>query len=111
MMMRTALGCDMFRIVAITGLFLVAFGTFGAHGLENILDQNGTLEIWKTASLYHLAHAVALLVLASSLPSARWAFHCFFYGILVFSGTLYLLAVTNIKWLGAITPLGGLALI
>lgn len=101
----------MLRIAAITGFLAVALGAFGAHKLKDLLAGNGTLAIWETASLYHLVHAVVLLVLALTLPKARWTFYSFAGGIFVFSGSLYLLALSNIKWLGAITPLGGLALL
>jgi len=92
-------------ILAFTG---VALGAFGAHGLKDILVQNQTLEIWKTASLYHLVHAVAMLV--ADAPAGRFPPAGFFaVGIVIFSGSLYLLAITGVSWLGAITPLGGLA--
>lgn len=96
------------RIAAIAGFLAVALGAFGAHGLEKILHENQTTEIWKTAVFYHFVHAVMLFVLASR-PAARRAWVCFLAGIVIFSGSLYVLAVTNIKWLGAITPLGGLS--
>jgi uncharacterized membrane protein YgdD (TMEM256/DUF423 family) len=101
----------MLRIAAITGLLAVGLGAFGAHGLEPILEKNGTADVWKTASLYHLVHAVVLLILAFHSKPFVWSFRCFAVGILIFSGSLYVLALSNLKWLGAITPLGGLALI
>jgi uncharacterized membrane protein YgdD (TMEM256/DUF423 family) len=97
------------RLAAVTGFLAVALGAFGAHGLESTLARNGTVTIWETAVLYHLAHAVALLVLALSngwRPGPWWSF---FLGVVVFSGTLYLLALTNLRWLGMITPIGGVA--
>ena len=99
------------RIAAAFGFLAVALGAFGAHGLKDLLAGNGTAEIWKTASVYHLAHAVVLLLLANWQPLPRRAFSLFGAGIVVFSGSLYVLAVTNVKWLGAITPLGGLCLL
>lgn len=99
------------RIAASFGFLAVALGAFGAHGLKNLLEQNQTTEIWKTASLYHLVHAVVLLVLAGWQVVPRWAFRLISLGLVIFSGSLYLLAVTNVKWLGAITPIGGLALL
>jgi uncharacterized membrane protein YgdD (TMEM256/DUF423 family) len=99
------------RLSALLGFLAVALGAFGAHGLKGILEQNQTVEIWKTAALYHLVHAVLLLVLATRKPLLRGPWWSFFIGILIFSGSLYLLAVTNLKWLGALTPLGGLGLL
>jgi uncharacterized membrane protein YgdD (TMEM256/DUF423 family) len=99
------------RIAAIFGFLAVALGAFGAHGLKTTLELNGTLAIWQTAALYHLVHAVVLLVLAQRDAPPRASVLLFAAGIVVFSGSLYLLAVTNVKWLGAITPLGGLSLL
>jgi uncharacterized membrane protein YgdD (TMEM256/DUF423 family) len=98
------------RIAAVFGFLAVALGAFGAHNLKVMLEANGTMEIWKTAALYHLAHAVALLIVAQRTLVPRITVWLFAAGIVVFSGTLYVLAITNIKWLGAITPLGGLSL-
>lgn len=98
------------RIAAIYGFAAVGLGAFGAHGLKATLEANGTTAIWQTATLYHLVHSVALLLVAFRDPVPTWAWRLFAAGMLIFSGTLYLLAITNIKWLGAITPIGGLAL-
>ena len=100
------------RIAAVVGFLAVALGAFGAHGLKDLLRQNGTAEIWHTAVLYHLVHAVVLLLIASR-PAARVsaAFWLVLAGIVIFSGSLYLLAITNLKWLGAVTPLGGISLL
>jgi len=95
------------RIAAATGFLAVAFGAFGAHGLKNILAQNGTAAIWEKAVFYHFIHAVMLFLLAGRKPFAAGAWWCFLAGIVIFSGSLYLLAVTNEHWLGAITPFGG----
>ena len=100
---------------AIFGSLGVAAGAFGAHGLEDRLTPDA-LEIWKTAATYQMYHALALLGaawLAHEVPStaATTAGWCFIGGILVFSGSLYLLALTGVGKLGAITPFGGLALI
>jgi uncharacterized membrane protein YgdD (TMEM256/DUF423 family) len=100
----------MLKVASLFGLSAVALGAFGAHALKALLEQNQTLEIWKTASFYHLGHSVVLLVLALTLSKARWAFIFFSVGIMIFSGSLYLLALTKLHWLGALTPLGGLAL-
>jgi uncharacterized membrane protein YgdD (TMEM256/DUF423 family) len=99
------------RIAAAMGLLVVALGAFGAHGLKDLLAQNGTTAIWEKAVFYHFIHAVMLFVLAErkKLPALPW--WCFLAGIMIFSGSLYLLAVTNTRWLGAITPFGGVSLI
>ena len=100
-------------IGALCGFFAVALGAFAAHGLKDILSS-GLLEVFQTGVEYQGLHAVALLVVgllgrgprSQSLNLAGWAFAV---GILLFSGSLYLLALTGIRWLGAITPLGGTA--
>jgi uncharacterized membrane protein YgdD (TMEM256/DUF423 family) len=89
----------------------VALGAFGAHGLKYLLAQNGTADIWKTAVFYHFIHAVMLFVLAERKPFPAVAWWSFLTGILFFSGSLYLLAVTNVLWLGAVTPVGGVGLL
>ena len=99
------------RLAALAGFLAVALGAFGAHGWKAVLEKNGTLAVWQTAALYHLVHAVVLLVLAQKAAVARVSFALFGAGIVVFSGSLYALAVTNVKWLGAITPLGGVCLL
>ncbi len=93
------------QVAAGLGFLGVALGAFGAHGLKNILTTNNMLAVWQTAVLYHLIHAVASLWAAGRNPTVVWIWAA---GVVVFSGSLYVLAVTNIKWLGAITPLGGL---
>jgi len=98
----------LFRSAAVFCFSGVALGAFGAHALKDTLQANATTEVWKTAVLYHFVHALALLVLALLPGPSRVAGGLFATGIVIFSGSLYLLAVTNIKWLGAITPLGGL---
>jgi uncharacterized membrane protein YgdD (TMEM256/DUF423 family) len=100
------------RIAAAAGLLAVVLGALGAHGfLNNLLVQNGTTPIWEKAVFYHFIHAVMLFVLAERkmLPQVAW--WGFLAGIVIFSGSLYLLAVTNVKILGAITPVGGVAFI
>jgi len=90
------------------GLLAVALGAFGAHGLKELLAQNGTAAFWEKAVLYHFIHAVMLFILAERkiVPVVAW--WSFLTGILFFSGSLYLLAVTNVRWLGAVTPIGGI---
>ena len=99
------------RLAALAGFLAVALGAFGAHGLKAVLEKNGTITVWQTAALYHLVHAVVLLVLAQKAAVARVPFALFGAGIVIFSGSLYTLALTNVKWLGAITPLGGVCLL
>src|SRR5262249_24369733 len=86
----------------------VALGAFGAHGLKATLDSHGMLDVWNKAVLYHFVHGVALLALSSTRALNRSAWWLLFAGIILFSGSLYVMALTNILWVGAITPLGGL---
>jgi uncharacterized membrane protein YgdD (TMEM256/DUF423 family) len=97
------------RIAAIVGFLAVALGAFGAHSLHSLLERNQTAEIWQKAVFYHFIHAVMLFVLAGRTPFRQCPWLCFLAGIVVFSGSLYLLAVTNLRWLGAITPIGGVS--
>ena len=105
---------------AIAAVFLalaVGLGAFGAHGLKARLDPNH-LDIYKTAVLYHFLHALGLLMVsvlpktgtisAEAANSVCWLLVA---GILIFSGSLYVLATTGLRWLGAITPIGGVAMI
>lgn len=92
----------------------VALGAFGAHGLKVRLSAD-SLAIWETAARYHAYHALALFAvawLATRDPHkfVFWAGCCFVGGIVIFSGSLYALAVTGMRKLGALTPLGGLLL-
>ena len=91
------------------GLLAVALGAFGAHSLKTLLAQNGTTAIWEKAAFYHFIHAVMLFVLAERKPFQIGPWWCFLVGIFLFSGSLYLLAVTNLLWFGAITPIGGVS--
>jgi uncharacterized membrane protein YgdD (TMEM256/DUF423 family) len=95
------------RIAAVLGFLAVGLGAFGAHGLKDLLTRNNTAAIWEKAVFYHFIHAVMLYMLASREPVPRGPWFSFFFGILLFSGSLYLLAFTNVRWLGAITPFGG----
>jgi uncharacterized membrane protein YgdD (TMEM256/DUF423 family) len=100
-------------IAAVFGFFSVALGAFGAHTLKNVLDEYGK-SVYEKAVLYQMFHAMALFAagvlqhLFKEVPfgPAGWGFSV---GVLLFSGSLYLLAVTGIRWLGAITPIGGIA--
>jgi uncharacterized membrane protein YgdD (TMEM256/DUF423 family) len=101
-------------IAACSGLLAVALGAFGAHALKGRLDEYA-LSVYQTAVQYHFYHSLALLgvgLFCLWQPQSRLLFAsgaAFVIGVLVFSGSLYLLSFTGIRWLGAITPLGGLA--
>jgi uncharacterized membrane protein YgdD (TMEM256/DUF423 family) len=95
---------------AIFGGLGVALGAFGAHGLKAMLGPT-ELGWWQTAVQYQIWHALALLALALSPIRARAAGWLFAAGILLFSGSLYLMALTGIRALGMVTPVGGLLLI
>lgn len=93
----------------------VAIGAFGAHGLKSHLSEE-MMQIYKTGVEYHFYHALGLLfigILSLSMPSGwlNWSVIFLTAGIILFSGSLYVLAITGIRWLGAITPLGGLSFI
>lgn len=102
---------------AVFGGLSVAGGAFASHALKDRLSDR-SLEIFDTAARYQMYHALALLLVALLLSRAEqsqtffavsgWAF---IVGTIIFSGSLYALSLTNIKWLGVITPLGGVALI
>jgi uncharacterized membrane protein YgdD (TMEM256/DUF423 family) len=98
----------LFRIAALLCFLAVALGAFGAHGLKQTLEAHGMLDVWNKAVLYHFIHAIALLVLALYGAVNRGAWWLLFAGILIFSGSLYAMALINLRWLGAITPIGGL---
>ena len=100
----------------VAGLIAVGFGAFGAHGLRGRLTPE-MLAVFETGVRYHMYHALALLLTAALAPrmtgKAHMAFRAagwlFVAGIMLFSGSLYLLAVTGVTVLGAITPIGGVA--
>ena len=100
-------------MAAILGFLAVAIGAFGAHGLKASLSTE-MMTVYKTAVQYHFYHCLALLLVGLLMHSGiqhlslRIAAVLFFFGVLVFSGSLYALAITEIKILGAITPIGGL---
>ncbi len=106
-------------LAAIFGGLSVALGAFGAHGLRaKVLDgslEPRMLEVWQTAASYQMYHALALLCVTwlltqkPELTSAHIAGWAFIAGIAIFSGSLYTMVFTGIKWLGAITPIGGVA--
>lgn len=97
------------RIAATLGFAGVLLGALGAHGgVHDILVANDRLANWQTAVFYQLLHTVVLYVLATRENKCGPSL-CFLAGIILFSGSLYVLSLTNVLWLGAITPLGGLA--
>ena len=104
-------------IAGFSGFIAVGLGAFGAHGLKNILDQRESLHVWQTAVQYQFYHAVALLVLgvlvvalqnASSNAMIGTTGLFWVIGTILFSGSLYALALGAPKWMGMITPIGGL---
>ena len=102
-------------IGAISGGLVIILGAFGAHGLKEVLDEYSR-SIYEKAVLYQMFHTVVILLLGvmeKVHPQLQlyWAGWSFIIGIIIFSGSLYLLALTGIKWLGAITPLGGISFI
>ena len=98
----------LFRIAAALCFLAVALGAFGAHGLRSTLESRGMVDVWNKAVFYQFIHAIALFVLALYGSINRSAWWLLFAGIVLFSGSLYLLALTSLRWLGAVTPLGGL---
>ena len=103
------------KIGIIFSLLSVLIGAFGSHGLKEILTKLNTLDTFQTAVRYQMFHSIALLLsgilfqigmLESKLPMLLFVF-----GIIIFSGSLHILSITGIKWLGAITPIGGLLFI
>lgn len=102
-------------IAAINGFLAVSIGAFGAHGLQARLQETGLTATFQTGVQYHMFHAVALFALAilsMQAPESRllsYSAWLFLAGIILFSGSLYVLALSGISALGAITPLGGLA--
>jgi uncharacterized membrane protein YgdD (TMEM256/DUF423 family) len=97
---------------ALNALAAIAAGAFGAHGLEGRLDAHH-LDIWQTAARYHMYGALGMAVCALAAASAPGALRAGWVqqaGAAIFAVSLYLLAVTGTKWLGAITPLGGLGM-
>ncbi len=103
-------------LAALAGALSVALGAFAAHGLKPRLDAH-LLANWETGVRYQFYHVFALMAaawLADRLPeykSARWSGWLFLIGMVLFSGSLYVMALTGLRWLGMITPFGGVAFI
>ena len=101
-------------LAAVNGFLAVSLGAFAAHGLRNRLTPE-LLGTFQTGVQYHMYHALALAVvglLSMHLPASallKTSGYLFLAGILIFSGSLYILSLSGIRWLGAITPLGGVA--
>lgn len=99
---------------AMHGFLAVALGAFGAHALKEVLDEYSA-GIWDTAVQYQMFHAAGLILIGilmskglfGEMKQLKIAKNCLNAGIIFFSGSLFVLAVTGIKWLGAITPIGG----
>ena len=109
----------MSRPLSVTATLLgftgVALGAFGAHGLQGLVSGE-MLEVWKTAVSYQLYHVPIILMLAFLSPfrerrAARIAAWCFVAGIVIFSGSLYVLVALDLPWLGMVTPVGGTLLL
>jgi uncharacterized membrane protein YgdD (TMEM256/DUF423 family) len=110
--MRQPVGIRLAVLVGIAGASAVLLGAFGAHALRGVLDARGT-GLWHTAVDYHAWHALALAV-AVGLGcgrSGRLAIIAFAVGIVLFSGSLYALALGAPRWVGIITPFGGLTFV
>lgn len=104
-----------FALGAVLAGLSVAFGAFGAHGLRNSLSLED-LDIFETGARYQMYHALALLAVAWAYarweaPLIQFAGWLFVAGLVIFSGSLYALVLTGQRWLGAVTPIGGLALL
>lgn len=101
---------------SINALLVVLIGAFGAHGLKARLTVEN-MAIFQTGVQYHFYHAVGLILVGliawhiPTSPYLRWSAWLMIMGIILFSGSLYALSITNIRWLGMITPVGGMAFI
>ena len=102
---------------AVICLLGVLIGAFGAHALSDLLSANQREDVFDLANRYQFYHGLAMLALAAVFSrqpqqfSLKWLTVLFTTGTLVFSGSLYLLALTDISWLGALTPIGGVLLL
>jgi len=101
---------------SLNAMLVVGLGAFGAHGLKSRLTED-MMSVYQTGVQYHFYHALGLVligIIAFHLPAStllKWSGWTMFAGIVLFSGSLYLLAITQTRWLGMITPIGGLAFI
>ena len=111
----------LFIAAGFAGFASVALGAFGAHALKDTLTAHDGVQTWHTATLYQLVHAVAALAVVLAAQGAKYpaatqrllhtAAACWLAGLIAFSGSLYWLALGGPKWLGPVTPLGGIALL
>ncbi|TLD69037.1 DUF423 domain-containing protein [Phragmitibacter flavus] len=109
------------RVAAMLGFLGVSLGAMGAHAMEarwlaelSAEDAARRIDVWGTASFYHMVHAVVLMVMAYVFPreeQGRWTWGCMVLGVVIFSGSLYGYCYTGIRWMGAVTPFGGLLII
>lgn len=100
---------------SILGALGVTIGAFGAHALQKLLTQHGRQETFETAVKYHFYHALALILTgiiishkAGEYKTLNWSGYCFIAGVLIFSGSLYILCLSGNTWWGRVTPIGGL---
>jgi uncharacterized membrane protein YgdD (TMEM256/DUF423 family) len=101
---------------SLMGALSVMIGAFGAHALKKLLTENGRMDVFETAVKYQFYHAFALLITGLLLFKVQhklfdYAGLSFITGTVIFSGSLYILCITNVKWWGAVTPIGGLFMI
>ncbi|HSZ25265.1 MAG TPA: DUF423 domain-containing protein [Cytophagaceae bacterium] len=101
---------------ALLGALSVMIGAFGAHVLKKLLIENGRLDVFETAVKYQFYHSFALLITGIILFKLQhklfdYAGIAFISGTLIFSVSLYILSITNVKWWGAITPIGGIFMV
>jgi len=96
-----------FRLGCYSAAVAVGLGAFGAHGLKSRISDPYLLDVWSKAVLYHVVHAFGLLAVAQAPVPTPAAGHAFLGGTLLFSGSLYVMTLTNKRWLGAVTPFGG----
>lgn len=100
-----------FRAAAALGFLGVALGALGAHALKPALNSFGTEATWETGVLYQLVHALALLALSAMDRASRVLAILWIGGVVLFSGSIYILSLSDWKWLGPVTPIGGLMLL
>ena len=108
-----------FIIIGLFGITAVALGAFGAHAWRATLTARGSLQVWETAVTYQFIHTLALLTLVLCRPTLRdgkvslfpWTVRFWIAGVVLFSGSVYVLALGGPSFFGPITPLGGLAFI
>lgn len=108
--MNKKLACALGALFCMGGVIL---GAFGAHALKENLEQREMVEVWKTAVSYQMWHGLALILIGATeiFKKVTLPLLCFTVGIVFFSGSLYWLSLDGPRWLGPITPLGGLLMI